>query len=71
MFFLWISEVNHYIANISGLVGNILVVLLSIRIREKEIGTYRWIIVFQAAIEAIACLLTLLLKIVSSLITIS
>lgn len=62
---LWLIEVNYYIAFLAGFFGNTVVIVLSLKTTDKEIYAYRWVISFQALIEASICLMTILLKIVS------
>lgn len=62
---LWLVEANYYIACTIGYIGNILVIVLSMKVGAQEIHTYRWIISIQAAIEAIACISKLIFKFAS------
>lgn len=62
---LWLIVFNYYIASFFGIVGNALVIVLSFKIREKEINTYKWIINSQAVLEITACISAVLMKSVS------
>lgn len=62
---LWIVDVNYNVACTVALIGNALVVILSLKMTIPEIRAYRWIIVSQAATEGLACIMKMLLKFVS------
>lgn len=61
---MWLIDLNYYIASATGFIGNVLVILLSLKVHDKEVQLYKWIINFQSAFEAIVCVLALLLKVV-------
>lgn len=67
MFPNWLLDANHNAAFIIAFFGNILVIILSAKVKVREFHTYKWIISFQAAIEALVSIINVLIKYVSSL----
>lgn len=61
---LWLVDTNYYIACTAGFVGNLLVIIFSMKTGAQEIRAYRWIISIEAAVEAIACVLKLIIELV-------
>lgn len=67
MSLLSLVDVNYYVAAVIGIVGNALIIFLLLKANAREIHSYRWLINFQAAIEAVICVLNVLMNYVSFL----
>lgn len=61
----WIVDINYNITFVVGFIGNLLVIIISLKIKIQEIRACKWIICIQAAIESIACIMNILFKFVS------
>lgn len=61
----WLIDANYRASSAAALGGNVLVILLSMNVTAQEIRAYRWIISIQAAFQAIASLLNLIMNYVS------